>query len=332
MKHKRWRKWLWILAAAVVMVYLVGANFLVSAALVPSTMEKLDAFSRITEDSYEALVQTDDIQQQNAKAWDETRAWAELAHGQKLEKTTEDGYCLIAQEIFTEEESHKWVLLLHGYTGWKEAMYPFAAWYNKRGYHVLVPDMRCHGESEGDFIGMGWTDRLDNMLWIDYILQQDSKAEIVIHGQSMGAASALMMTGEESLPDNVRAVISDCAFTDAYTMFGEKMKEWFHLPKFPLLDTANLMLQLRGGYDLKEASALKAVKKSKTPTLFIHGNQDEMIDVEMTRELYQAASSKEKELLIVKGAGHAQSQDKDPEGYFGAVEKFLNRCHVEAAE
>lgn len=329
MKHKRW---LWILAVVLVIAYFIGANFLVSAALVPSTMEKLDAFSRITEDSYEALVQTEDIQQQNAKAWDETRAWAECAQGQKLEKTTEDGIRLIAQEIFTEEESHKWVLLLHGYTGWKEAMYPFAAWYNQQGYHVIVPDMRCQGESEGDFIGMGWTDRLDNMLWIDYILEQDSKAEIVIHGQSMGAASALMMTGEESLPDNVKAVVSDCAFTDAYTMFGEKMKEWFHLPEFPLLDTANLMLQLRGGYDLKDASALDAVKKSETPTLFIHGDQDEMIHVDMTRELYKAASCEEKELLIVKGAGHAQSQDKDPEGYFGAVEEFLKRCNVEVVK
>lgn len=301
---------------------IAGANFLVSAALVPSTMERLEAFSRITEESMDALVQTDDIQQQNEKAWEETRQWAQNAHGQKLTKKTEDGYELIAQEVYTEEESHKWVLILHGYTGWKEEMYPYASWYNKQGYHILAPDMRCQGESEGDFIGMGWTDRRDNMLWIDYILEQDPEAEIVIHGQSMGAACALMMTGEENLPSNVKAVISDCAFTDAYAMFQDKMWEWFHLPAFPLLDTANLMLQLRGGYDLKDASALAAVKKSSVPTLFIHGDQDEMISVDMSRELYEAASCK-KELLIIEGAGHAQAADKDPERYYGAIEKFL---------
>ena len=82
------------------------------------------------------------------------------------------------------------------------------------------------------------------------------------------------------------------------------------------------MLQLRGGYDLKDASALEAVKKSSTPTLFIHGDQDEMISAEMSGELYQAADCP-KELLIVEGAGHAQCQDKDPEGYYGAVEKLL---------
>lgn len=184
--------------------------------------------------------------------------------------------------------------------------------------------MRCQGESEGDFIGMGWTDRKDNLMWIQYILEKDPSAEIVIHGQSMGAAAALMLTGEKFLPDNVKAVISDCAYTDAYEMFRQKMKEWFHLPAFPLLDTANLMLQLRGGYDLKKASALEAVKKSHVPTLFIHGDEDKMIDVGMAKQLYEAPACT-KELLIVEGAGHAQSQDKDPETYYGTIQAFLQR-------
>ena len=314
-----------IILLLLILVYIGGANFLVNAALVPSTMEKLEAFSRITEDSMEALVHTDDIEQQNQKAWDETREWAQSAHGQKLTRETEDGYQLVAQEVFVpegQEESHRWVLLLHGYTGWKEAMYPFAKWYNEKGWHVIAPDMRCQGVSQGDFIGMGWTDRKDNLLWLDYILEQDPEAQIVIHGQSMGAACALMMTGDGELPDSVKAVVSDCAYTDAYSMFQEKMKEWFHLPAFPLLDTANLMLQLRGGYDLKDASALEAVKKSQTPTLFIHGDQDEMISVNMGRQLYEAAFCP-KELLIVEGAGHAQCQDKNPQDYYGAVEELL---------
>ncbi len=45
----------------------------------------------------------------------------------------------------------------------------------------------------------------------------------------------------------------------------------------------------------------------------------------MTRELYEAASC-EKEILIVKGAGHAQSQDKDPDTYYGTIENFLDRA------
>ena len=73
---------------------------------------------------------------------------------------------------------------------------------------------------------------------------------------------------------------------------------------------------------MKDASAIEAVKRSHTPTLFIHGKEDAMIAVSMAGQLYEAAAC-EKELLLVEGAGHAQSQDKDPEQYFGTIRQFL---------
>ena len=320
--HKR-KKPILIILIVLLISYFLLVNFLVSAALVPSFMEKLEAFERITTESYAMQVHTNDIQTNQKKAQNSTKEWLSTVKCQKLTKESTDGYTLVAEEFLTDVESHKWVLLLHGYTGWKEEMYPFAHWYSKQGFHVLVPDLRCQGESEGDFIGMGWTDHFDNMLWLDYILSQDSEAEIVIHGQSMGAAAALMMSGE-TLPENVKAVMSDCAYTDAYSMFANKVTEWFHLPAFPIVDTASLLLQLRGGYDLKDASAINAVQKSSIPTLFIHGGQDAMIPVQMAKDLYNAAAC-EKQLLIVEGAGHAQSQDKNPERYYNAIKKFLEQ-------
>ena len=105
-------------------------------------------------------------------------------------------------------------------------------------------------------------------------------------------------------------------------MFGDKITEWFGLPAFPFVDSACLMLRLRGGYDLRDASALEAVKRSKVPTLFIHGDEDKMIAVEMSQELYDAASC-EKQLFIVEGAGHGQTQYKDPDAYYGVIADFL---------
>lgn len=310
------------IAALVIVLYFVLVNILVNAALVPSFMKKMEAFDRITDESYAAQVQTSDIKVNRQLSINETNGWLENVRCQKISEETEDGYRLVAEEFLTEENSHKWALVLHGYTGWKEEMYPFACWYYEEGYHVVVPDLRCQGESEGDFIGMGWSDHFDCALWISYILSQDTDAQIIIHGQSMGAATALMMTGDEDISENIAAVISDCAYTDAYSMFGEKIKEWFSLPAFPLVDSACIVLRLRGGYNLKDASAINAVQKSNTPTLFIHGDADAMISVEMTKGLYEAANCS-KELLIVEGAGHAQSQDKDPDTYYGTIKSFL---------
>lgn len=325
--RKRRRKVAAIISAVAVIfliAYVLLVNFLVSAALVPSFMEHLKAFETITEESYAAQVQTSDIERNRKEAFCETARWLETAVRQKVSVQSEDGFTLVAETFSVEEggENHNWVILLHGYTGWKEELYPFAYWYHEQGYHVLAPDLRCQGESEGDFIGMGWTDHYDGMLWVQYILAQDKDAKIVLHGQSMGAATALMMTGEETLPQNVKAVISDCAYTDAYSMFCEKIGEWFGLPSFPFVNSACLALRLRGGYNLRDASALDAVRKSKTPTLFIHGEEDAMISVRMARELYDATAAR-KELLIVKDAGHAQSHDKDPDTYYEKVGAFL---------
>lgn len=324
-RKKKLMRGILIALAVLLVIYTIFIYFLVSACLVPSFMEKLDAFEELTEKGYSEQVHTTDISTNRKKALEETKEWLETAQRQKLTQKTEEGYELVATEFFAKEDSHKWVLLLHGYTGWKEEMYPFAYWYHAQGYHVIVPDLRCQGESEGDFIGMGWTDSFDCELWLDYMLEQDAQAQIVLHGQSMGAATALIMTGQENLPKQVKAVVSDCAYTSAYEMFGDKITEWFHLPAFPFVDSACMMLRLRGGYDLSDASAIDAVKKSTTPTLFIHGSKDAMIDVSMSEELYAAAVC-EKELLIVEGAGHAQSQDKAPEKYYGAITRFLTDC------
>lgn len=321
------RKWLKrtiiILAVVLVIVYIAVCNILVSVALVPETMEKLQAFEDLTEEGMEALVHTDDIVENQIESKSETEEWLQSADTELLTVMTEDGYKLVARVFYQNAETagHKWVLLLHGYTGWKEEMFPIAYRYAMEGYQVLMPDMRCSGDSEGDFIGMGWTDRIDNMLWLDWIISRDGDAEIAIHGQSMGASCGLMMAGEE-LPSNVKAVIADSAYTDVYNMFKKQMKEWFHLPAFPLLDGAAVMLRLRGGYNLKEASALEAVKRTSLPILLIHGTEDAFVPVQMSEELYEAAAG-DKELLLVEGAGHVQAPDKDPDKYYGTVFSFL---------
>ena len=44
--------------------------------------------------------------------------------------------------------------------------------------------------------GMGWLDRLDIISWINWIIEQDPDAQIVLHGVSMGAATVMMTSGE----------------------------------------------------------------------------------------------------------------------------------------
>ncbi len=141
-----------------------------------------------------------------------------------------------------------------------------------------------------------------------------------LHGVSMGAATVLMASGED-LPGNVKAVIADCGYTSEWDEF-QREADTLHIPWFPVLNATSVLSKVRDGYDFKQASALAQVKKSRIPTLFIHGSSDELVPYSMLGELYAAAAC-EKEELTVEGAGHALSSSVAPTLYWRTVEDFI---------
>ena len=220
--------------------------------------------------------------------------------------------------------TNRYVILVHGYTGSRKEMRDLAAVYASWGFNALRPDNRAHGESDGKWIGMGWLDKDDIALWVDYILSRCPDAEIVLHGISMGAATVMMTSGLE-LPPAVKVIVEDCGYTSVWDIFKDEMKAIFHLPSFPILNIFSLFSRLLAGYSPKEASSLKMLAKSKVPMLFIHGEDDKFVRTHMVHECFAAKTTGEKEKLIVKDAGHAESYVREPELYLNTVKSFINR-------
>lgn len=219
--------------------------------------------------------------------------------------------------------SNKWVILVHGYNNNAKSMIRWVRNFYEQGYNVLTPDLRGHGKSEGEYIGMGWHDRLDLLIWIDKVIELDPNAKIVLFGVSMGGATVMMASGED-LPPNVKVIVEDCGYTSAVDVFIYQLGVLFGLPKFPVMQAANTVIKLKAGYDLNEASAIKQVAKSKTPILFIHGDEDSFVPFKMLDELYHAAAA-HKEKLIIKGAGHWIAESVDKQLYWNTVWNFVNK-------
>lgn len=171
---------------------------------------------------------------------------------------------------------------------------------------------------------MGWLDRLDIISWINWIIEQDPDAQIVLHGVSMGAAT-VMMTSGETLPENVKVFVEDCGYTSTWEIFANELKLRFNLPEFPLMQTASLIASNKAGYDFKEASSLTAVSKCERPMLFIHGTADDFIPYSMMNELYEAKPGTNKQMLTAKGATHANSLYLLGESYWDTVFDFINK-------
>ncbi|MGL5152350.1 MAG: alpha/beta hydrolase [Clostridium sp.] len=287
-------------------------NFFYNLALNPNTSKDMIFGSEEEKEGTSGKVEKSDID------------WLEMDSGYTDEYiTAEDGLKLHSYKVVNETPSNTWVISVHGYTSEGIRMSSYAKKFYDMGYNVLIPNLRAHGKSEGDYIGMGWDDRLDIIKWINYILNDNNDANIILHGVSMGAATVSMVSGEE-LPQNVKGIIADCGYTSVWEQFAYQLDDLFGLPEFPIMHVSSLFGQIRAGYSIKEASALNQVKKSKTPILFIHGDEDDFVPYFMMEELYNATSS-EKEMLTIKGAPHAKSSEVNPELYWTTIHNFINK-------
>lgn len=242
------------------------------------------------------------------------------------ERVNDKGLKLKARMI-PAENSNVYVFCSHGYRssglGEYEIMTKF---YHDLGYNVFIVDHAAHGESEGKYIGFGYHEYKDCIDWLNWMKEEfDDDIQIILQGISMGSATVMMMSGDENLPDNVKFTVADCGYTTARAEFEYDIKEFMHLPEFPIVGTANIFNKHLNGYDFSDASPIDSVAKTKVPILFIHGDSDTFVPTYMVHQLYASCSTEEKDLLLVKGAGHAESYRTDSGAYEAKVKEFAEK-------
>ena len=232
------------------------------------------------------------------------------------------GERLHAELIKNEKPSDVWAISIHGFTSCPRDMGGCAMMFDQWGYNTLLPHLCGHNDSESKHVAMGWHDRVDILAWIGYLNREYNNPKIILHGISMGGATVMMTTGED-LPPNVVCAIEDCGYTSVWDEYAHQLKQTLHLPAFPAVYAMDTVTRLRSGFELKEASCVEQVKKSKTPTLFIHGEDDDFVPFWMLDKVYEAAAC-EKEKLAVPGAKHAES-GYQTELYYGTMKKFIDK-------
>lgn len=121
-------------------------------------------------------------------------------------------------------------------------MMPFGRPYYEHGYNILLPDDRASGKSEWNHIGMSYLDKDDMKLWINWILNEDPDAKIIVHGVSMGGATSIMLS--EDNPEQVVCYIEDCGYTSVYDIFSSELDKRFGLPPFPVMDIYRILCQI----------------------------------------------------------------------------------------
>lgn len=222
-------------------------------------------------------------------------------------------------------------LMLHGYRGNAErdlcggVQRCFAL-----GHSAFVIDQRACGNSDGRVITFGIREHQDCLKWVDLLIQEfGSDVKIILTGISMGASTVLMAAGQP-LPKNVVGVLADCGFTSAKEIIKIVIRK-LRLPQNLAYPFVKLGALIYGGFRLEKDSAISAAARCKVPVIFYHGETDNFVPCYMSKENFDACTSK-KELVTIPDAGHGLCYPVDHEKYLSTLKNFFAEEQVAAKQ
>lgn len=225
---------------------------------------------------------------------------------------------------FPCEKPKRVIIAMHGWrSSWARDFGMVMDFFQENGCCVLCPEQRGQGGSGGAYMGFGLTERYDCLDWANWASEKMPGVPVYLCGVSMGASTVLMAAGLE-LPENVRGIIADCGFTSPAAIWEHVAKNHLHLRYDLCNGPARRKWRRRLSVDMDAGSCVEAMKACRVPVLFVHGEEDRFVPVEMTYENY-AACAAPKELLIVPGAEHGMSYLTDRASYESRVREFWQR-------
>lgn len=255
--------------------------------------------------------------------------WAKEVKGTEKETvsiTSFDGLTLVGK-YYEYKKGAPIELMMHGYRGRAERdLCGGVQRCFMLGRNALIVDQRACGRSGGKVISFGINEKRDCLSWVDFIINHfGSDTKIILTGISMGASTVLMAAGEK-LPENVVGVLADCGYTGAKEIIKKTIRE-MKLPANLLYPFVKLGARLFGKFNVDESSAVEAVKKATLPIIFFHGESDDFVPCDMSRENFAACASPKK-IVTVPGAGHGLSYPVDQKGYLEAMAEFFTENGV----
>ncbi|CAH0999726.1 2-succinyl-6-hydroxy-2, 4-cyclohexadiene-1-carboxylate synthase [Neolewinella maritima] len=213
------------------------------------------------------------------------------------------------------------LVILHGKDSAKEVYLEYLPQLAPFGYNVLLFDARAHGRSGGQFTSFGFHEWQDVVQAVRKLRYLGGDLPTGVFGHSMGGAVALRALASS---DEIDFGVVESAFTHLGQIINLYARRLTGLPlPRQLTDTVLDHSERLARYVHREVHPLEDARAVQQPTLIIHGEQDQRIDVDNGRQLYAALGSQVKELYIIPGAGHDNITEIGDDGYWWRLRAFL---------
>lgn len=171
----------------------------------------------------------------------------------------------------------------------------------KRDMNLFTIDFPGCGLSEGDYISLGYHESRDVKVVVDFIEKLPGVGNIGLWGRSMGAATTMIYAHKD---DRIKAIVMDSPFADFSILAKELVLKQIKLPNF-LIDGAlkivNMTVRKKNGLDIEKLKPIDSAPKTKQPAIFVHANNDELINNRHSEMLLNAYGGKNKKLKRCEG-------------------------------
>ena len=295
MRRNRRIRWLAVLVALYLVVCIVGGIYLADGTLHPGRRPLL---------SDEAAHFRQELQQGEIGISD-------------VSISASDGALLKAWLLRPTQANGDVALLLHGLGDNRLGMRGYAQLLLARGYVVLLPDARAHGESGGNLATYGLLERHDIQRWVNYLEGAVHPHCVYGLGESMGAAQLLQSLEVEQ---KFCAVVAESSFSAFREIAYDRMGQPFGLGPWvgrivlrPLIEVAFLRARWKYGLKMSSISPEDAVAHSRTHVLLIQGQMDRNIPVRHGRAIHRG--DPRTVLWEVPGADHCGAISVAPEEF-----------------
>ena len=196
--------------------------------------------------------------------------------------------------LFVPQKYKRGIIISHGFGGNKDGFLGIGERLSKEDYLVLVYDFSGHGYSEGDFKKTSIPGLLDDLECAIKFMEGYTK-NILLIGHSIGGAMSLYVPSKNK---NIKGVCTLAA------PFFKKIKK---IPKKEELDHCDDLTKaywnLIGSAQEYQEEYHTSLKKIKIPILIMHGDQDLVVSLDNSKEIFNLSKSK-KRLIILKGTDH----------------------------
>lgn len=212
------------------------------------------------------------------------------------------------------------IVFLHGKGGNAAEWTPDAVRSIAQGYSVLVPDLRGHRPSGGDFVTYGFLEKEDLRAAIAAARDHGlDPARVAVHSCSAGSSIALAWAAE-GIPEPARGLWLESPFADAQEMARHYLAILSGLPPWVLGLTTRLAVGRALGSIRRALSApddapappldsLAAVAHVHAPICLVYGERDRLVPPRFTARLVEALPPGS-DVWNPRGAGHCHHDDQ----------------------